>query len=986
MRQQTVSTLFFSGEINMFKRTGICSAALLALGSTLLAGVASAQVTTERIEVTGSRIRSINAESPSPVQVLSAEEIAASGAVNLQDLLLKNPTLGSPAISRTNSNFSTSSAGVAVVDLRNLGTSRTLVLVNGRRYVSGVPGDAAVDLNTIPTDFIERVEILTGGASATYGSDAVAGVVNIILKKNFNGMTVEFEKGQSTKNDDKRDVFSLTMGANGADGKSNIMVHLGYTRQGAVFSNKRAPTDDISTAFLTGDAADLFKFTSPFFSSYAPQGRFFVGNTSRTYDAAGNEVAWSTNGNATNPARGFNRQAQRTIALPVERYLFATKGELAFSENHSAFIEGSYAQSQTRTRLEPFPFDSEATHPSTGGQVPAEMMVNGSLRRNPLIPASLFAQMTDTDGDGARDYFFSRRLSEVGNRGNKAERDTFRVVTGVKGTLFSNWDYETFIGYGATKESQVSSGQVNVLNFKYALEAVPDVNDVDGDGDVTEAICANPDARAQRCVPINVFGFNSISPAALNYVQAPSLLSTFTSQKLAAANIRGDLFKLPAGPVSIAAGVEWREEYARSEFDPLQQAGLNAGNAIPRTEGKFNVTDGYLEVRVPLLKDLPFAKNVALSGAVRAGKYSTVGDTTSWTAAAEWAPIADLRVRATQARAIRAPNINELYSPPSQTFPSVADPCTGVTAATPGPLGTRCRADAGVAANIAANGGVFTLSQADLQGTSGFDRGNPNLKQEQGNSTTFGIVIAPVSVPALRNFTFSADYFKIKINDAIVSTPRSFILNQCYSGDTSFCQFITRRQQQQGPNSAGSLSFVDSAVTNSGGYFTEGVDLEVGYADKLGPGRLNTKLSYTRVNKGYVIPLLGSDPDVFAGEVGAAKDKFTFRAGYSVGPFSLSTTTTYVGKSAIDDQQLVGTFDVPAGSIKLPAKTYFDFQLSYTYQKATVFFGMDNAFNTKAPRFDTNGLIEGGTTGSGTASDVYDAVGPRYYAGLRFNF
>ncbi len=959
----------------MFKKTKICTGVLLALGGSLLltAPVATAQ---ERVEVTGSRIRTLNAESASPVQVLTAEDIASSGAVTLQELLLKNPTLGVPAISRTNSNFSTSSAGVATVDLRNLGTSRTLVLVNGRRHVAGIPGETAVDLNTIPTDFIERVEILTGGASAAYGSDAVAGVVNIILKRAFSGLTLEFETGESKKSDDKRSVFSMTMGANGADGRSNIMAHIGYTKQGAVFSNKRAPTDDLPTAFLTGNPAQLFDFTVPFFSSYAPQGRFFVGNTSRTYDAQGNEVAWSTNGGPGVEARGYNRQAARTIAIPLERYVFATKGELGFTENHSAFIEASYAQTQTRTRLEPFPFDSEATHPASGGQVPAEFMVNGVMTPNPLIPASLLAQMTDTDGDGARDYYFSRRLSEVGNRGSAADRDTFRVVTGAKGTLFGNWDYDAYVGYGATKESQVNSGQVNVMTFRAALEAIPD-----GQGG---AMCRDEQARAQGCVPVNVFGFNSITPAALAYIQAPGLLSTFTSQKLAGATVRGDVAQLPAGPLSLAAGFEWREEYARSEFDPLQQSGLNAGNAIPRTEGEFDVTDGFVEVRVPLLKDAPFAKSVALGGAVRSGKYSTVGSTTSWTGQLEWSPVSDVRIRATQSRATRAPNINELYSPPSQTFPSVSDPCVGVGPTGGGTLGDRCRAAPGVLANIQANG-VFTLSQADLQGTSGFDRGNPNLKEEKGDSTTVGIVITPSSIPALRNFTFTVDYFKIKIDDAIVSTPRDFILSQCYSGDASFCQFVTRRAQQTGPNSAGSLQFVDSAVTNSGGLFTEGFDITVAFADKVGPGRLNSQLAYTRVNKGYVIPLIGSAPDHFAGEVGAAKDKWTLNLGYTLGAFGISTTTSYIGKSALDDQ-LLDSFGAPAGSVTVPAKTYFDFQVNYTYQKATFFFGMDNAFDTKPPRFDTNGLITGGVTGAGTASDVYDAIGQRYYAGVRLKF
>jgi len=826
----------------MFKKSKVCTAALLALGGSLVLTSLPALAQSDRVEITGSRIRALNAESPSPVQVLSAEDIAQSGAINLQDLLLKNPTLGTPAISRTNSNFSTSSAGVALVDLRNLGTARTLVLVNGRRYVAGVPGESAVDLNTIPTEFIERVEILTGGASATYGSDAVAGVVNIIMKKNFNGMVFDVSKGQSTKKDDKRDEVSLTMGANGADGKSNIMVHFGYTKQGAVFSNKRAPLDDIPTAYLTGDGNDLLSFTDGFRSSYAPQGRFFVGNTSRTYDAVGNEIGWSTNGNATTAPTGFNRQARRTIAVPLERFVMATKGELAFHANHSAYIEANYAQTQTRTRLEPFPFDSEATHPSTSGQVPAEFLVNGSLVPNPRIPASLLAQMTDTDGDGARDYYFSRRLSEVGNRGSAADRDTFRVVTGAKGTLFGNWDYDTYIGYGATKESQVNAGQVNVLTFRSALEAVPDLNDVDGDGNTTEAICIDPNARAQGCIPVNVFGFNSITPDQLRYIQAPGLLSTFTTQKLAGATVRGDLFKLPAGPLSVVGGLEWREEFSRSEFDPLQQSGLNAGNAIPRTEGEFDVTDAFFEARVPLLSNAPFAKSLVVSGAVRAGKYSTVGNTTSWTGAFEWVPVAGLRLRATQALATRAPNINELYSPPSQTFPSVADPCEGVTAVSTEPAAARCRADVGVAANIAANGS-FTRTQADIQGTSGFDRGNPSLKQEEGNSTTLGVVWTPINIQALKNFTFSVDYFKIKVDDAIVSTPRNFILSQCYTADASFCQFVTRRATASGPNSAGALQFVDSAVTNSGGLFTEGFDIEAAFTDRVGPGRLNAKLA-----------------------------------------------------------------------------------------------------------------------------------------------
>ena len=251
----------------MFQRRSIsiaamaCMSAYSAMALAQSAAPAPQQQQLERVEVTGSRILSVNAESPAPIQVLSAADIASSGVANLQDLLLKNPVFGSPTISRTNSNFSTSSAGVSTIDLRNLGYNRTLVLVNGRRYVSGVPGDSAVDLNTIPTDFIERVEVMTGGASSTYGSDAVAGVVNIILKRNFQGMVLDAQVGESAKGDDEKKKFSATFGMNAPDNRGNLMFNLSASKQGAVYSKDRSwtSTDQISEGFATGDPTTIFK-------------------------------------------------------------------------------------------------------------------------------------------------------------------------------------------------------------------------------------------------------------------------------------------------------------------------------------------------------------------------------------------------------------------------------------------------------------------------------------------------------------------------------------------------------------------------------------------------------------------------------------------------------------------------------------------------------------------------------------------------------
>ena len=607
----------------MHKRTLLSTAAIAALG--LIASPAFAQEKAEqleRVEVTGSRILSLNAESAAPIQVLSAADIAASGVANLQELLLKSPVFGTPAISRTNSNFSTSSAGVSTVDLRNLGSNRTLVLVNGRRYVSGVPGSTAVDFNTIPADFIERIEVMTGGASSTYGSDAVAGVVNVILKRNFQGMRLDAQVGVSEEGDDKKKKVSATFGMNGADGQGNLMINLSASQQGAVYSRDRdfAAVDQASRgAFVTGEVADIFTIQRPFNSSFAPQGRFFYQDGTRnangalitrnfTYDAAGAQIPFSSNGPAGDGvgATGFNRSAFRTIAIPTDRLMLASKGEFNLSDAHSVFFEANYAATKTKTRLEPFPLDST----DLGGLIPAEFMVNGVKMRNPLVPDRIFNNAIDRDGDGLKDYNFTRRMSDIDVRGNKANRDTFRLLGGVKGEITKTWSYEAYAAHSYTKEGQTGTGQVNVMNFMNALSAVADVNDVNANGNRTEAVCKDAIARDQGCVAANIFGANTLSAAASRYISAPSSLNTRLTQNLAGASISGEPFSLPAGPVGMAFGAEYRKETSSTEFDALTQTGLNAGNALPNTAGAFDVQEAFAEVRLPLLKNLPLVKSL----------------------------------------------------------------------------------------------------------------------------------------------------------------------------------------------------------------------------------------------------------------------------------------------------------------------------------------------------------------------------------------
>ena len=962
------------------KRLAGALAYALGVGGWFVASM-PAQAADEKIYVTGSRIISLVADSPSPLQTITADEIAASGAMNIQDVLLKNPTVGTPLISRTNSNFQNQSAGVATVDLRNLGTARTLVLIDGRRVVSGVPGSSAVDLNIIPVNFIERIDILTGGASPAYGSDAVAGVINIIMKRNFEGVKVDGQFGKSGHGDDTNGWVNATFGTVGAGGRANLMGFLGYTNQGPVYSKNRdaTKTDQFSLEeCCTGELADMFKIQRPFFSSFAPQGRFFTNLTSsKTFDQQGNLIPFSTNGPAGDGvgATGFNRSQFRTIAVPIERFLFSAKGDYNFFESHTAYFEGSLAQTNVTSKLEPFPLNSAGSNGiyPVGGRAPAATLVNGVVVPNPLIPTALYNLLADTNGDGIKDYGFTRRLTEVGNRGNVADRDTFRMVAGLRGAVTKSWDYDVNIIFGSTTESQTSGGQVNVASFANALNAIPDA--------FGNPICVSATARAQGCVPINIFGFNTISAGALKYVIAPVLLSTYTSQMLVTATVGNtEAFEGPAGPVAVAIGAEYRNEYSRNEFDALTQAGLNANNQIPATKGSFHVADMFFETRVPLLKNESYAKSLDLTGALRGGKYSTVGTTWSYSAGLEWAPTSQLKVRATAALATRAPDINELFSPPTQDFPTgLVDPCAGVTATSQGTKDNNCRAATGVNQNIAANG-VFTRTQADLQGISGFDRGNPDLQEEKGHSYTAGVIYKPTSIEMLKNFLFTADYFNIKINDAIVSTPRQFILDQCYSGNSSFCNFITRRPTISGANSAGSLEFIDSAVTNSGGVSTAGIDFTAAYTDMVGPGRLNARFAYTHVFKGYLIPLPGEPKDQFNGEIGSPKNKWNLNLGYDWGPWGATLQTTYLGKSALDDQFLLSDGFEPR-SATVSARVYNALQVTYTAGKVQYYGGIDNLLDTKAPPIISG--LPGNNTGTETDAGTYDPIGRRFYIGVR---
>ncbi|WP_235911094.1 TonB-dependent receptor domain-containing protein [Croceibacterium soli] len=990
------------------------------------------------IIVTGSRIASPTATSDAPLQIVDAQVIDDAGATNIQEVLLENPAFGTPALSRTNSAFLTSGTGVATVDLRDLGSDRTLVLINGRRVVSSLPGSATVDLNVIPTQFIERIDVLTGGASSLYGSDAVAGVVNFIYKTDFQGIEANAQYGISDQDDDQRYQLNLTAGTDFAEGDGNIMVHFGYTNESGLYANQRKNTevDDLSTMLFTGDPADWGTPTEPFFSSFPPQGRFIVGDRFRssgdytfTFGPNGQlQPCFNTNGascvsfrpglaqdnpntpqDETQPVpnigtgvgpNGFNRQAFRTLAVPVERYLFAAAGEYRIADNVDAFFEGTFNKTSASRRIEPFPLESGGANgvfPDDGGfnienyvtrdwDGDSDTPDTRQIVVNPTVPAAIVGAATDTNGDGLRDIGFARRISEFGPRSGSTERDFYRFVVGLKGDLLDGglrWDAS--YNYGQVTENQVSSGQVNVVNFRDALAAQPDFDDVDGDGNRTEAVCVNSNARANGCTPANIFGEGSISQAAVDYITAQGTFQTGIKQHVIQANVSGNLIELPAGPLGFAFGTEYRAEESFEDNDALTNAGLNAGNKLPDTRGEFDVKEAFAEIRVPILADRPFFEQLDVGGAVRVADYSTVGVVTSWNVTGNWMPVRDVRLRGTYARAVRAPNVSELFSGLSQTFPSgLTDPCEGIGASGGGAIGDNCRADPGVAANIAANG-VFTLNQADIQGISGFNGGNPDLNEETATSWTVGAVIQPRFVPRL---TLTADYYNIEIEDVIAAFPRQFTLDQCYSqGNATFCDLITRRPTATAVNSSGSIDLINALSVNAATLETDGLDVTANWNSPLGlmgNDRVSLRVAYTHVFANDYTPVAGADVDPSAGEIGTAKDRFTANAAYMLDNFRMSFTGTYIGKSYEDDQ-FCAAFDLEPKCVGVPAQFYLDTQASYRVSEKVEFYaGIDNVLDNDAPN-----ILSGTTfnvTGSDTAADVYDIFGRRFYGGVRLNF
>jgi outer membrane receptor protein involved in Fe transport len=633
------------------------------------------QTELEEIVVTGSHIKRDTFNYSTPVTVIDNVEISSTGTTNLGDLLQTVPQTIS-TFNNANTAFFTTFSGLSLTDLRFLGTDRTLVLVNGRRFVSGAPpgGGYGVDLNSIPTAIIDRVEVLTGGASAVYGSDAVAGVVNIITRTDFEGIDLDVQVGASTEGDKNKEDVTFTVG--GEFGRGGFaVVSVGYSDDDPLRSRER-DFSALDLVYSDEDGDGFGETPVSLGSSFPPKGRLTT-PAGNSWNGDGTAFEFSDGVNNI-PADNFNRAAFRTIYNPVERRFAAANASYPLTDRINAFTELNWSTVAADSEIEPFALsiNDDAFQFSRGGNTGLDVASNLLMRD--LLKANLLADgVTNTNQLGTSGWV--RRLLEFGPRASQVDRTATRALAGIDFALTDDWDIEFYASYGRTEQNQENTGQINTERAALAL-------DVELAPDGVTIQCANELARIQGCVPFNPFGEGTITPAAVRYLQAPGNLKTIVEQEIVHLGISGDTgLQLPGGPLALAGGIEYRKETG-AEINPgFNQTGIGGGNATAPTNGDFDVTEAYAEISVPVLSRL------TLDAAVRVGDYSTVGNQTTWKVGFDAAVLDSLRFRGTLSESVRAPNIADLFAGAGETYANVNDPCDGVDNTTTGQITDNCR-------------------------------------------------------------------------------------------------------------------------------------------------------------------------------------------------------------------------------------------------------------------------------------------------------
>ena len=982
------------------------------------------------IVVTGSRIRRPNLESPVPVTSIGGEEFFQTGTTSVGDVLNELPALTS-TFSQSNSTRFLGTAGLSLLDLRGLGPQRTLVLVNGRRHVAGDILNNAVspDVNSIPTDLIERVDVVTGGSSAVYGSDAIAGVVNFVLKDDFEGFQIRGQGGLSDDADAPDYYVSALAGKNFADGRGNIALNLEYAHQGDFYASDRKEYRT-NNGFVTVDSDPA---NSPNGSDGTPDRVFSHDIRSATYSNGGTflgndcggfycSYGFQPNGDLLQrtgtrvglPPYGsfiggngdnFRDGTQLGLRPKQDRYSANLLAHFEISPAFVPFVEAKYVRSDVLGSASgPFFFNGGVT------QSPREVFYTD----NPYLSTQARNFLNDYYGVPAgtsQPFYFNENATSLTNRQESLKRETYRIVGGVRGDFGGNWSYEASVNYGQFDETNKILGNVNLQRFLLAIDAVDQglVQNGVANGNVVCRASVDPAARiayekaadpafansqlaadVAACRPVNLFGVGNVSDAARSYLLQDSIAKGRITQFVANAFVSGDSskwFELPGGPVGISFGAEYRRETARYTQDEFTDAGLTFYNSIPTfNPTSFEVKEVFGELSVPLLKDVPFFQSLTLSAAARYADYKgSTGNVWAYNGSVEWSPVRDLRFRGNYSRSVRAPTLVDLYTPLGQNYaPGFQDPCA---------LDQIGEGSSTRAANCAAAGVPAGFNYQYLDSLGFVSGGNTNLEAETSDSYTIGLILQPHWI---RGLSLTVDFFDITVNNVITTPSAQDIVDACYDAADLNNQFCSLFHRYLGTGTGPGLEEPGQILENDlvgqplnyAKLKVRGIDAELGYRGAIGNlGNLSTRAIYTHNfrNDSYLNPADPGRRDQDLGELGFPKDEAQWSVDFQSGPVTLGYKMRYIGKMVVDewenthsvqgrDPQNADYSDIT----EYPATFYHNIRVQMDVGKSyNLYLGIDNLLDTIPPL---------GTTGAGFGSGIYDNVGRFLYAGFVAKF
>jgi iron complex outermembrane receptor protein len=902
----------------------------------------------DEVVVTASRVDRAGFMAPTPTTTVGLLELQKSGTTNVADFLNTIPAFGSATTPASTAHNSVSS-GLNLVNLRSLGPNRTLVLVDRERFTPST-ATGRVDLNVIPTIMIDRVEVVTGGASAAWGSDAVAGVVNLIFKKNLEGFAGEVTGGLSQFGDNQDVKTALSWGGTAMGGRLRVSVAGEYEDSKGIGPNSDRdilkqnfnvianPTYklgngqpqnyltsnvNVSTATLGGVVT-----TGPFAGQQFAPGGALVPFTYGTMRGS----QYMIGGSGISVDNSINAAQLGQLTNPVRRGNVYLRTAFDITDNVEATVDASYAQSFSQAYL----------------SIPYDLGTITIQRDNAYLTAAERASLTAAN---VTSFKMGRINSDVSYNFPVNETETQRFSFGLKGkfdALGTNWKWDGYVATGLTHYTQKIQGNRITANWNLAIDAV--VNPANG-----QVVCRSTlTSPTNGCVPINLFGQGSPSAAASRYVTGTSMLAADFRQDAAALNITGEPFSVPAGPVSVAAGLEYRKESVNQVADAISNAnGFNIGNPHD-ISGSESVREGFIETVVPLLKDMTLVKSLDFNGAVRVTDYQTSGAVTTWKAGLTWAVTDEVRLRAAQSRDIRAPALGELYASYILSKGTLTDPSK--------------------------NNQQFQVDTPQ--------QGNPNLVPETADTTTFGVVYQPSFISGLN---VSVDYYKIDLHDAISALGSQDIINRCYAGVTELCQYVER-------NAAGEITRVTRANVNLSELKTAGVDFEVAYNTPLSrfyaplPGDLGLRFlgTYTdyltSVDNNIVQQLVNA---VGFGANGIPQWKWSASATWRDGPLTLFSQLRYTEGGRYDntkDAAGVYTTQVLGGKNWLDGQFITDLSVQYELRPSegrsiTLFGSVKNVFDTYGPPVGIAYILPAPTN-----FGFYDSIGRQFQIGARFHY